>query len=120
MIAAPFEVVPVDGGFTWRLIGSSGRALVYTDQIYASDFEAADAAKAIRQRMAEAARRVDADRLMAPGPYSPANGSAETGVIGTTMTDRPEGTRGPYLTHASATDATVPVQSPSAAFSGGL
>lgn len=48
MIPAPFEVLPSEDGFTWRLIAPCGRALVYSQETYPSDFAAADAAKAAR------------------------------------------------------------------------
>ncbi|WP_374412717.1 hypothetical protein [Novosphingobium colocasiae] len=47
-VPAPFEVIPVDGGYTWRLISSCGRPLVYPQETYPNDFAAADAAKAAR------------------------------------------------------------------------
>lgn len=56
---APFEVFPVSGGFSWRLIAGCGRTLVYTDDSYATDAAAAQAAKAARGAMHEWAARVD-------------------------------------------------------------
>ncbi|TCM21501.1 hypothetical protein EDF56_101165 [Novosphingobium sp. PhB165] len=58
-VPAPFEVVPVDGGFSWRLIGSCGRALVYPQETYPSDFAAADAAKVARADLHARALLID-------------------------------------------------------------
>lgn len=59
MIPAPFEVIPAGDGFTWRLIGSCGRPLVYPLEIYPCGFAAADAAREARARFCETARVVD-------------------------------------------------------------
>lgn len=61
-VPAPFEVVPVPGGFSWRLIAACGRALVYPAETYPSDFAAADAAKAARAEMYARAQLVDGGR----------------------------------------------------------
>lgn len=58
---APFEVIPVPGGFSWRLIGPCGRTLAYTADSFPTDFAAADAAKAARAVMHERAVRVDGE-----------------------------------------------------------
>lgn len=59
VIPAPFEVVPHDNGFAWRLIGACGRALVYSIETYPCMFSAARDAKAARVRYSEMARAVD-------------------------------------------------------------
>lgn len=59
MTAAPFEVRLIEGGFTWRIIGASGRPLVYPDQTYSTDAAAALAAKDARARFDAIARDVD-------------------------------------------------------------
>jgi hypothetical protein len=60
-IPFPFEVFAAPaGGFTWRIIGACGRSLVYTGHAYPSDLEAAEAAKAERERLAARAALVDA------------------------------------------------------------
>lgn len=58
---APFEVVPVAGGFSWRLIAACGRPLVYPQETYPSDFAAADAAKAARDDLHARARLIDGE-----------------------------------------------------------
>lgn len=60
-IPAPFEVVPADDGFTWRLIGPCGRALVYPQERYPCTFSAAKAAKAARADFSERARPIDGE-----------------------------------------------------------
>lgn len=59
MIPAPFEVIPSGEGFTWRLIGSCGRPLVYVKDTYPNDFTAAAAARVARGRFLERAALVD-------------------------------------------------------------
>lgn len=59
MIPAPFEVIPSGTGFTWRLIGACGRALVYSQDSYPSDFDAAQAAKDARAGFLGRALSVD-------------------------------------------------------------
>lgn len=58
-VPAPFEVIPAPGGFVWRLIAACGRTLVYAQEIYPSDFAAADAAKAARADLHARARLID-------------------------------------------------------------
>lgn len=58
-VPAPFEVIPVPGGYSWRLIAGCGRTLAYTAESYATDFAAADAAKVARAAMHERAVAVD-------------------------------------------------------------
>lgn len=59
MIPAPFEVRPRDGGFAWAIIGACGRALAYSIETFATDFAAADAARAFHARHAVLAQQVD-------------------------------------------------------------
>lgn len=59
MIPAPFEVVPTGDGFTWRLIGSCGRPLVYRAETYPTDFAAAQAARDARAEHHVRALQVD-------------------------------------------------------------
>jgi len=60
LIPAPFEVIVTGAGFSWRIIGHCGRPLVCPADRYPSDFEAAAAARAWRNRFTELAKRVDA------------------------------------------------------------
>lgn len=53
------EVVPAGNRWTWRLICALGRVLVYTTESWATDFEAADAAKAYRAGFWHRADSVD-------------------------------------------------------------
>jgi len=43
-----FEVVPHGNGWAWRMICAAGRVLVYSLETFATDMEAAAAAKAYR------------------------------------------------------------------------
>lgn len=54
-----FEVVPEGNRWTWRLIGFCGRVLVYTPASWASDLDAAEAAKAYRAAFWRAADAID-------------------------------------------------------------
>lgn len=58
---APFEVIPVNGRYTWRLIAPCGRPLVYPQETYPSDFAAADAAKAARADLHARASLIDGE-----------------------------------------------------------
>lgn len=54
-----FEVIPAGNRWTWRMICAAGRVLVYTAESWATDFEAADAAKAYRAAFWAVACQVD-------------------------------------------------------------
>lgn len=43
-----FEVIPAGNRWTWRMICAAGRTLVVTAESWATDFEAADAARRYR------------------------------------------------------------------------
>lgn len=54
-----FEVIPAGNRWTWRMICAAGRVLVYTADSWATDFEAADAARAWRKRFWDHAWAID-------------------------------------------------------------
>lgn len=53
------EVVKIGDRWTWTMICPAGRVLVYTPALFASDHEAAEAAKAYRTAIWALADRVD-------------------------------------------------------------
>ena len=53
------EVIETAGGWTWRLICAAGRVLVYSGKTFATNFEAAYAAKAYRSGFWAVADGVD-------------------------------------------------------------
>lgn len=53
------EVVPAGNRWVWQMICAAGRVLAYSMESWATDFEAADAAKAYRAAIFGSAARVD-------------------------------------------------------------
>lgn len=54
-----FEVIQAGNRWTWQMICSAGRVLVYTDETFDDDGQAAEAAKAYRVRFWAVADQVD-------------------------------------------------------------